>query len=117
MNEMKNDPANSELSPFVDQLMQQVADLAAERNSLFEAVVIAEALNAQFTGMLLDAEHKRLAAMIVAGDMNPHDYEQKRAKANEDMLHRLSMMREKATQVCDEVRKRNYQNENLPRAL
>lgn len=94
----------------IRRLRAEIDDLKIERDHLFKSTVIAESLVSQLVNLLHETENKRLAALIMSGDIDAHAFEDRRAKAAHELRSRVSILRNRAQDAAN-----NLSNAQRPR--
>ena len=84
-------------------LEQETRELRAAHDHLFRRTVIAESLVAQMEAYIAELESKKLAALMLAGEVKAYEFEDRRVRALNDMRDRVTMMRRRAEQATAQM--------------
>lgn len=79
-------------------LRAELKEREAENKHLFEKAVIAESMVAQMEAYIAELEGKKLAALVLAGEVKPYEFDERRARSLSEMRDRVSNMRRRAEQ-------------------
>lgn len=84
-------------------LRAQIGELENANKHLLERTIIAEAMVAQMEAFVAEVEGKKLAALVLAGELKPYDFESRRSRSIVEVRDRISVMRERAVQSVNNM--------------
>jgi hypothetical protein len=67
-----------------------------EREHIIERLVVSEAITAKLTTMLYELDAKRLAALVLAGELDANHFEERRNKSRFELRDTLQIYRDRA---------------------